>query len=391
MLQGRLRLVAAVVVNQPQEAFFCARLQRLGCEIFGSSDELWEKFFGRLDLCLIPTGLHLHASMTLRALRAGASVLVEKPLATSTDDAQAIMRLERETGRFVAVGFQDLYTDSTWVIKQQLLDGIIGKVKTVTFCGLWPRPTAYYRRNEWAGRLRHEGCLVLDSPVNNAFAHFLNLALFWSGPSTDASASVQSVVAELYRAHAIESFDTCCLRAKLSTNTELILYATHSCQEERVPKLRIEGTRGQIEWVQESHYEIVTRNGTRTRHGVPGKFETKLMMADAVFGRLENSASRICTTAIAFEHLRLVELMHAASPIVDISMEHVQRYQTPMGEWRAITGIESVVDRAATEHRLWSEMDVPWTRRLVPLSAPQSADVLKKAGGTELNTTRRSG
>src|SRR5262245_16618183 len=62
-LHGRLRLVAATVVNAAAEEFFCDRLRALGCEIFTSADAMWDKFAGRIDLCLIPTGLHLHAPM----------------------------------------------------------------------------------------------------------------------------------------------------------------------------------------------------------------------------------------------------------------------------------------------------------------------------------------
>src|SRR5262245_48607252 len=145
MLRGRLQLVAATVVNQAEEAFFCRRLRELGCEIYADADDMWTQCNGRIDLCFVPTGIHLHAPMTIRALQAGASVLVEKPLATSIADANAIMRLEQESGRFVAVGFQDLYADSTWAIKQHLLDGVIGRVKSVVFAGLWPRPVAYYQ------------------------------------------------------------------------------------------------------------------------------------------------------------------------------------------------------------------------------------------------------
>src|SRR6266480_3792717 len=75
-LQSRLRLVAATVVNQEAEAFFCGRLRRLGCEIFASTGEMWARWSGRVDLWFITTGLHLHAPMTLEALRAGANVLV---------------------------------------------------------------------------------------------------------------------------------------------------------------------------------------------------------------------------------------------------------------------------------------------------------------------------
>ena len=45
----------------------------------------------------------------------------------------------------------------------------------------WPRYFNYYARNNWAGKLAMNGTWVFDSPVNNACAHYLNLALFWAG------------------------------------------------------------------------------------------------------------------------------------------------------------------------------------------------------------------
>src|SRR5258708_35961882 len=31
-----------------------------------------------------------------------------------------------------------------------------GKLQSMKACGLWPRNDAYYKRNDWAGRLLHE-------------------------------------------------------------------------------------------------------------------------------------------------------------------------------------------------------------------------------------------
>jgi predicted dehydrogenase len=368
-LHGRLRLVAATVVNQDAEAFLCQRLRRLGCEVFASADEMWATFTGRVDLCFIPTGIHLHAAMTLQALRAGANVLVEKPLATSTADAAAIMQLEQATGRFVAVGFQDLYAESTWAIKRLLLSGGLGEVRSISFTGLWPRPISYYTRNEWAGRLSQGGRPVLDSPVSNAFAHFVNLALFWAGPALDTSAHATRLASELYRAQPIESFDTCCVQAALSTGPQLHFYVTHSCRDERVPAVTIEGSRGRIEWVQESHYDLVAANGTRRRHAVPGKFETKLMMSDAVLARFDDPTAQICSTAIALEHLRFVEAMHAASSIVDVASDHVRHLHASGDDWRQIVGIEQAIEQAHAARVLWSQLDSPWSKGSEPTLA----------------------
>jgi predicted dehydrogenase len=359
-LHGKLRLSAAVVINPEEEAFFCQRLRQLGCEIFVSADAMWEKWSGRVDLCFVPTGIHLHAPMTLQALAAGANVLVEKPLTATVAEAEAIIACERRTGRFVAVGFQDVYTEATWSIKQRLLAGAVGKIRAITLVGLWPRHEGYYLRNDWAGRLMQEGQWVLDSPINNAFAHFLNLGLFWAGSQLDRSASVEAVECELYRVQEIESFDTCCIRARLKEGPELRVYATHSCREERVPRVVLEGTAGTMEWFQESHCNVSAPDGRRERILVPGKIETKLMMADAVLARIDDPRARICGTRIAIEHLRLVEAVHKAVQVVDVPEEFVQRRVANSATWKEIVGIEATIDESSRSGRLFSELSVPW-------------------------------
>ncbi len=361
-LHGKLRLVAVVVVNQKDEVFLCGRLRSLGCEIFDDTAALWARWHDRIDLCFIPTGIHLHAPMTLEALAAGANVLVEKPLTATAAEADEIIAAEHRTGRFVAVGFQDLYTPSTWHIKERLLAGAIGDLESITLVGLWPRHAGYYERNEWAGRLKQNGQWVLDSPVNNAFAHFLNLGLFWAGSALAGSADVRAVECELYRAQPIENFDTCCIRAELAGGPRLLVYATHSCEEDRVPLMTIKGSRGELVWVQESHYEFIHADGRRERGAVPGKIETKLMMADAVLDRFARPDARICGTAIALRHLRLVDAVHQASAIIDVPAVHVRQRVAASGKWREIIGIEAAIDEASRTGKLWSELGVPWAR-----------------------------
>ena len=79
MLHGKLRLVAAVVINPEEEAFFCSRLRKLGCQLYRSADAMWQDWSGRIDLCFIPTGIHLHAPMTLQALNAQITRIKRRP------------------------------------------------------------------------------------------------------------------------------------------------------------------------------------------------------------------------------------------------------------------------------------------------------------------------
>jgi len=58
-----------------------------------------------VDIVAINTPPHLHAPMALEAARAGKHLFVEKPLATSLDDARSVIRAAREAGVQLTVDY----------------------------------------------------------------------------------------------------------------------------------------------------------------------------------------------------------------------------------------------------------------------------------------------
>ena len=147
----------------------------------------------------------------------------------------------------------------------------------------------------------------------------------------------------------------------LSTGCKLLCYATHSCRENRRPQLVVKGTKGTLTWLHEHHYEIKWESGSCERHEIPGNFETKITMADAVIARLQGETAHICTTKIAYEHLRLVEALHAAAPIVDIPAQYLEQRDFVTSRWMELREIEAAIDQAAEKGSLWSKMKLPWS------------------------------
>ncbi|MEO7760436.1 MAG: Gfo/Idh/MocA family oxidoreductase [Casimicrobiaceae bacterium] len=74
-----------------------------------------------LDIIDIATPNFMHAEVAVAALRAGKDVLVEKPMATSAADCDAILAAERETGRLVSVG-HELRQSAQWGKVKSLID-----------------------------------------------------------------------------------------------------------------------------------------------------------------------------------------------------------------------------------------------------------------------------
>jgi predicted dehydrogenase len=73
-----------------------------------------------------PEGLHRHAAIT--AMKAGKSVLVEKPIAITLEDADEMIKVSEETGVSLHVGYTRRYKDCFLRTKEQILQGRLGTI-----------------------------------------------------------------------------------------------------------------------------------------------------------------------------------------------------------------------------------------------------------------------
>ena len=335
-----------------------ADLKQRGATIYDSFEDLIEQGSGKMDVCLIPTGIQWHTRMAVAAMEAGAHVLLEKPLAGSVADGEAIIRSEDETGRWLAVGFQDVYSPEALWLREQIQSGVIGKLKSVRMVGLWPRPASYYNRNQWAGKLMADGAAVRDSPLNNAFAHFVNLALFFSGPDADRSADVEVYESELLRARDIETFDTAVVKARSADGVDFWFGVSHACSVQRNPEIILEGENGRAEWFHEKHIRIVPNDGEAISLEVPTYEQTRQAMFDAVLHRFQDPKTFIYTSRMAISQTRFIEAVHATGKIEDVPADAIdqpnpddpQEKQIP-----AIRGLAESMDQAFNKQCLLKE------------------------------------
>ena len=94
--------------------------------VYSSPEEFYREHTA--DLAIISTPIHLHYHQITTCLKNGSHVLTEKPVCTSVEGAGRLMDLERETGRFVSVGYQLNYSGDVLALKKDILDGRFGKM-----------------------------------------------------------------------------------------------------------------------------------------------------------------------------------------------------------------------------------------------------------------------
>lgn len=86
---------------------------------------------GRIDVALVATPPASHRDLTLRALRSGKHVIVEKPAFLRAADFDAVGEAVRETGRRVLVAENYGYKPLAGVLRDVLAAGDIGEVRFV--------------------------------------------------------------------------------------------------------------------------------------------------------------------------------------------------------------------------------------------------------------------
>src|SRR4051794_3914112 len=73
-----------------------------------------------IDAVLIATPISTHFDLASRALRAGKHVFLEKPLASSSDDAAELLRIATETDRVLMCGHTFIYSPAVRAVKDLL-------------------------------------------------------------------------------------------------------------------------------------------------------------------------------------------------------------------------------------------------------------------------------
>jgi len=263
------------------------------------------------------------------------------------------------SGKKLFVGFQDIYADSTVAVKEALLSGAIGRVTTLSVSSSWPRDLAYFSRNTWAGKLRVGDAWVLDSPLQNALSHFVNLAMFLVGPSVEAWAEPTEVEAELYRVNAIENYDTCVLRVRLTNDVRMCVFFTHCGIENINPVLDIQGSLGRVR-MNEFAY---TLTGPTPMAWPADSAKLPRMIdavSDAIRGRPVQSA--LATMEMAQNHTWLVNAVSRAAKIHTIDSKWITESVSGASTIKIVSGIEDVMRRCINSHQLPSELAVPWAK-----------------------------
>lgn len=315
----------------------------------------------RPDLVVICSPIQFHCEQTCAALSQGLSVLCEKPVAGSLAEAERMNQARCAAGRLLAIGYQWSFARATQDLKADIHAGRYGAPRRFRAWVAWPRSSAYFGRNGWAGRIADAaGRPVWDSPVNNATAHHLHNLLYLLGNAVNQSARPVRVQAELYRANAIETFDAAALRLWTDRGVEVLFHTAHCVKELNEPAFALDFDRGQVRYQGGSGGIIGTlADGSTRNYGDPdADLPRKLLLSlDAA---VESREDTLCGIEAAIMHTRVVDALQRI-PIHPLGDGIVQRETLKPGEVLTyVPDLTATMRRCFEGAMLFSEAGVPW-------------------------------
>jgi UDP-N-acetylglucosamine 3-dehydrogenase len=116
-----------------------------------------------LDLVSIVAPTSLHLSATLAAFRGRANVLVEKPIAATREEAQAMIEAAAAAGRMLTVGHIERFNPAIRELRRRLEAGELGRIFQISATRLGPFPA----------RIRDVGVVVDLAPHDLDIMRFL--------------------------------------------------------------------------------------------------------------------------------------------------------------------------------------------------------------------------
>jgi len=121
----------------------------------------------KIDLAAICTESGKHGQIALDCLDAGVHLIIEKPIALSLAEADAIIAKAKEKKLKVSACHQNRFNKSVQKIRAAMEAGRFGKLLHGTAHVRWNRGESYYKQAPWRGTWEQDGGALMNQCIHN--------------------------------------------------------------------------------------------------------------------------------------------------------------------------------------------------------------------------------
>ena len=211
----------------------------------------------KIDVVVVLTESGLHAQHTIELAPYGAHVVVEKPMALTLDDADAMIEACDKHGVKLFVVKQNRFNVPIVQLRKALDQGRFGKLIMGTIRVRWCRPQAYYDQDSWRGTWAYDGGVL-----TNQASHHVDLLEWMMGDVESVFAKSKNALAD------IEAEDTAVVILKFRNGALGVIEATTAIRPKDLEgSISILGATGSVEVGGFAVNEMKTWNFTDIHEG----------------------------------------------------------------------------------------------------------------------------
>lgn len=283
---------------------------------FGTTEEMFAHA-ERPDVIVICTPNGLHAEHAIRCLHAGFHVLVEKPMALTSEDCEIMMQAAKLSGKRLFTVVQNRFNKPVQAVRAALDNGAFGDLYSMQLTCFWNRPAAYYD-HPWHGKKDMDGGVLFTQ-----FSHFIDLLCWFFGDVR----RVQSVTRNAAHEDSMEFEDSGIALLEFKSGLIGTLnFSVNSFGRNREGSLTLLGSKGtakiggeylnKLEYAQFESYELeVLNDDTPPNHygAYEGSMSNHRAVYENIIAALQRDEPLYASAYEAMLTVELIEKIYAAA------------------------------------------------------------------------------
>lgn len=194
-----------------------------------------------IDVVCVCTPSGFHATNAIEAMRMGKHVVVEKPMAITEEDANALVIESQKNNVLLSVISQIRFSPEIQKIKRLIEDGSFGKLISANLNMMYCRTPEYYSGSTWKGTWKLDGGEMMNQGI-----HGIDLLRYLVG----SVKKVKGFSKTLF--HQIEAEDTAAAVLEFENGALGTITSTVAVSPGYERRLTICGTKGSVVLTEES-------------------------------------------------------------------------------------------------------------------------------------------
>ena len=142
------------------------------CKFFGSIEEIFKT--EKIDGAVIATPTPLHVSHAKKFIEKKIPILIEKPISNSLKDASDLLDLAKKKSTKILVGHHRRHNNLIKVAKKNIVEGLIGKIRSASTICWFYKPNNYFDKAPWRKKIG-------AGPISTNLIHDVDLLRYFCG------------------------------------------------------------------------------------------------------------------------------------------------------------------------------------------------------------------